>query len=239
MFKNIICFLLLLPAIAFSNVKEHSIIVHNTTTGISVVESNQYAVRPVASITKLMTAIVSLEIFQLDQQIKVGKKTYTTVETLLKHLLVRSSNHAAELLATAHPMGKQQFIIEMNRKARSLGLVYTTFDDPSGLSAKNVSTANELIKLVETAGFYQFIRQISVLPTINQNQVNTNKDILVDHKNITVSKTGFTSRAGRCLAMLVDHNGYQYVVIILGESTKKIRDDLARNLLKLTVASNK
>lgn len=239
MFKNIICFLMLLPVISFAAANEHSIIVHNTTTGTSVVGTNQYAVRPVASITKLMTAIISLEIFQLDQQIKVGKKTYTNVETLLKHLLVRSSNHAAELLATAHPMGRQQFINDMNRKAQSLGLVYTTFDDPSGLSAKNVSTANELIKLVETAGSYPFIRQISVLPTLNQNQANTNKDILVDHKNITVSKTGFTSRAGRCLAMLVDQNGYQYAVIILGEPTKKIRDDLARNLLHLTALANK
>lgn len=217
---------------------EHSILVYDNTTKTPIVEENKEIVRPMASITKLMTAIVSLETYNLTDKIKQGKKAYTTVEDLLKQLLVRSNNAAAEILAKNHPQGRDKFIERMNQRARELGLIYTRFDDPSGLSAANVTTANELVQIVLAAGNNPAIRQFSTLTQLNKKS-NTNRDILVEFNNIAVSKTGFTSRAGRCLAMLVDKDSQQYVIIILGEPTKSVRDSVAKNLLTTSFTTNK
>lgn len=206
-----------------------SVLVYDVATGQPIISENADVVRPVASITKLMTAIVSLETYSLDS--RVAKRT--TVRELLTSLLVRSDNHAAEVLARHHPEGRRGFMLAMNAKANQLGLPRTHFDDPSGLISTNTSTATELAKLVEVAGTYDFIRYAS-----KQSEHNTNKPILEQFKNILVSKTGFTSQAGRCVALLVDRAGSTHAIIILGESTRQARDELAKNLL-LTVSSIK
>jgi D-alanyl-D-alanine endopeptidase (penicillin-binding protein 7) len=229
---------LLLLASAVTAHSESSILVYDNTTKTSIVEQNKETVRPMASITKLMTAIVSLETYNLQDKIKLSKKTYTTVEDLLKQLLVRSSNTAAEILAKNYPQGRDKFIERMNDRARGLGLISTRFDDPSGLSDNNVTTANELIQLVLAAGSNASIRQFSTLTEIDRHS-NTNKDILIEFGYIAVSKTGFTSKAGRCLVMLVDKDSQQYVIIILGEPTKSVRDNVAKNLLSKSFLTNK
>lgn len=217
---------------------EHSILVYDNTTKTPIIEQNKEAIRPMASITKLMTAIVSLETYNLNDKIKLGRRAYATVEDLLKQLLVRSSNVSAEILAKNHPQGRDKFIERMNQRARELGLIYTKFDDPSGLSAANVTTANELVQIVLAAGSNPAIRQFSTLTQINK-QPNTNRDILTEFNYIAVSKTGFTTKAGRCLAMLVDKDHQQYVIIILGEPTKLQRDSVAKNLLTTSFTTNK
>lgn len=220
-----------------------SVVVHNTTTNRSVISDNADVVRPMASITKLMTAMVALDTFHLDQKIPTGKKSSMTVEQLLTNVLVRSDNNASEVLAKAHPNGRKEFLRHMNLKAQILGLKNTEYHDASGLIASNTTTANELVQVVIAASKYPFIKQTSTLTEIthtakvkNKTKTvklpNTNKDILFEFDNILVSKTGTTSKAGKCLAMLVDNKGEQYAIIILGEPSKKARDQVARNLIQ-------
>jgi D-alanyl-D-alanine endopeptidase (penicillin-binding protein 7) len=220
----------------------HTVLVQNLSTGASVVSENADAVRPMASITKLMTAIVSIEYYNLQDVIITGKKSSMTVEQLLTNLLVRSDNHASELLARNYPWGRHGFLDAMNQKTKVLGLPNTQFNDPSGLLATNTTTANDLAKLVAAAGTYDFIRKVSTMHEVYKVDTknkksrtvamsNTNRTILFEFNNILVSKTGFTSKAGRCVAMLVDKQGQQYAIIILGEPSKQARDLVARKLL--------
>lgn len=223
-----------------------SVVVHNTTTNRNVISDNADAVRPMASITKLMTAMVALDTFKLDQKIVTGKKSSSTVEQLLTNVLVRSDNNASELLAKSHPGGRAEFLKLMNLKAQFLGLKNTEYHDASGLVASNITTANELVQVVIAAGNYPFIRQTSTLTEITRTAKvknktktvslpNTNKAILFEFDNILVSKTGTTSKAGKCLAMLVDNKGDRYAIIILGEPTKQARDKTARTLIQTSI----
>lgn len=234
------------PKVQATPVQPPTVLVYNLETNQSVYSDNVDAIRPMASITKLMTAMVTLDHFQLSDRITIGKKQTATVESLLIKVLVRSDNHASEQLARAYPGGRQGFLLSMHTKSQSLGLESTRFDDPSGLLMTNTSTARDLVKLVAAAGNYPFIRDISSKPEIIEfvkdkkrtKQItlsNTNRSILADFQNIIVSKTGFTSRAGRCLAMLVERQGAKYAVIILGEPSKQAREKIARNILAYTL----
>ena len=239
--RNIILLILLTVVASVQASESHTVLVYNVGTKETVLSENADVIRPMASITKLMTAMIALDRYELSDKLPTGKKSRATVEQLLIKLLVRSDNGAAEVLARNYPQGRTAFIRAMNDRSAQLGLVDTKFSDPSGLMP-NTSTAKELVKLVAAAGNYNFIRRISSQPAIYQtSQVkkktktvtlsNTNSNILFEFNNILVSKTGFTYKAGRCLAMLVDKNGQEHVIIILGERTKQSRDQLARNLL--------
>ena len=223
-----------------------TILVHNINTDQTVVSDNADIVRPMASITKLMTAMVALDHYRLSDRISTGRKTTETVESLMTRLLVRSDNGASEILAQNYPGGRTKFLEAMNVKTKLLGLNNTQFNDPSGLIATNTTTAKDLVKLVSAAGTYEFISAVSRQPEIQQTtpgkkrphtvvMPNTNRNILFEFNNILVSKTGFTSRAGRCLAMLVDKQGQRYAIIILGEPSKQAREQVARNLLTLNI----
>ena len=239
--RNIILLILLTIVASVQASESHTVLVYNVGTKETVLSENADVIRPMASITKLMTAMIALDRYELSDKLPTGKKSRATVEQLLIKLLVRSDNGAAEVLARNYPQGRTAFIRAMNDRSAQLGLVDTKFSDPSGLMP-NTSTAKELVKLVAAAGNYNFIRRISSQPAIYQTSqvkkktktvtlANTNSNILFEFNNILVSKTGFTYKAGRCLAMLVDKNGQEHVIIILGERTKQSRDQLARNLL--------
>lgn len=226
---------------------EHSIVVMNSGTNSVALEKNANVVRSMASITKLMTAMVVLD--QMPNPLRkislkspyMGRRDYTVSE-LLKLTLVRSDNYAAEILSKNFLGDRQTFIRSMNDKARSLGMWTAEFQDPTGLSAGNSATARDIVKMVAAAGTYPDIRALSSRPEVELETLqgkktrtvsisNTNKVILDEFDNIIVSKTGFTSRAGRCLAMLVERAGHQYAVVILGEPSKQRRDYEARNLI--------
>lgn len=239
--RNIILLILLTVVASVQASESHTVLVYNVGTKETVLSENADVIRPMASITKLMTAMIALDRYELSDKLPTGKKSKATVEQLLIKLLVRSDNGAAEVLARNYPQGRTAFIRAMNDRSAQLGLVDTKFSDPSGLMP-NTSTAKELVKLVAASGNYNFIRRISSQPAIYQTSqvkkktktvtlANTNSSILFEFNNILVSKTGFTYKAGRCLAMLVDKNGQEHVIIILGERTKQSRDQLARNLL--------
>lgn len=226
---------------------EQSTVVVDQTAQQVVHDNNADSVHSMASITKLMTAMVVLDqTYNLDREITLkqpyyGKRIYT-VKELLDLTLIRSDNHAAEILSKSFHGGRDEFIEAMNRKAWSLNMLSARFADPTGLSADNSATAKDIAKMVAAAGQYPDIRR-STQKTVEVNTQqgrkiktvsinNTNKDILSEFDNILVSKTGTTSRAGKCLAMLVEKAGHVYAVVILGEPSKVRRDQQAKNLLQ-------
>lgn len=203
--------------------------------------------RPIASITKLMTALLVVESVQpLDTEIKyqgwIWQKKSVSRRELLESLLIRSDNAASESLAAAWAGGRQEFINSMNRRAKTLGMNNTNFDDPSGLSAKNISTAEDVAKLILAASKHEIIRKISVTKfvavereakqKINRIEIpNTNQGLLFEFDNIILSKTGFTSKAGWCLALMVEKSKQNYIIVILGEPSPQSRADKARHLI--------
>lgn len=197
-------------------------------------------VMPIASLTKLMTALVVMDSKQpLDvwlpilkretaaaanaySRIRIGSEA--TRRTLLKIALMSSENRAAYLLARHHPEGYTAFIAAMNAKAAQLGMTNTRFVDSSGLSEENVSTARDLVKLVNAAYQHPEIREFSVTPgqwikfrqpRYGLQYGNTNPLVHSGRWNVSLSKTGYLTIAGRCLAMVTDVAGEAYVMVLL------------------------
>ena len=225
----------------------HTNIVYDATDDVVVAEEGKDIPRAMASLTKLMTALLIVE-SQLDLEQKVryrgavwfNKKV--TRQELLDSLLIRSDNHAANALANSWPGGRKVFIQAMNIRAQELGMTQTVYADPSGLDNRNVSTAHDLTKVIVAAGQHRLLSNISTTKylmverkykkKITQIQVgNTNRNLLFDFDEIILSKTGTTNAAGRCLALLVEKNGKQYAIVLLGEKDHKSREQKARNLI--------
>ena len=234
--------LILTPAQAKS-----SHFVYNITTDQPVSGQNITDQRSIASLTKLMTAIVVLknkdklpkEINYLGHHLS-GKKQST--DDLLKAMLVRSDNQAAEALADAWPGGRKEFVSAMNQEAAYLKLSSSKFADSSGLLADNKSTAVEFSKLLKEADRYEPIKKFSTIKEIELEKKigkrvrvihipNTNRKLLFEFDNILVSKTGWTVPAGRCLAMIVEKNQHKYAIVILGEPSVQSREQIARELI--------
>ena len=202
-------------------------------------------VRPIASVTKLMTAIVSLNsMTNVNEEIMLSKRARLVKSSLPKQkyrrldllsaMLVRSDNGAAETLAENYPGGREAFIREMNMTAKSLAMYNTSFSDPTGLSNQNTSTAVDVAKMVSAAGGYGLVRQLSVkkqieIETKYKKKIrkivlpNTNRPILVEFDDVIVSKTGFTNPAGYCVALLVQKQNSKDIIVILGANNKKER----------------
>ena len=194
--------------------------------GNEVYAKNKTQPKPIASITKLMTAMVILDSrLPLDTHISITrddrdllKKTGSrlkygaklTRRELLQLALMSSENRAAHALARTYPGGEKAFIKQMNQKAAALGMHSSRFTDPTGLEAGNVASAQDLVKLVQAASAYPLIRQST---TRQQQQVkpyktkgglnyrNTNRLLKNEHWDINLSKTGYINEAGRCLVM--------------------------------------
>jgi D-alanyl-D-alanine endopeptidase (penicillin-binding protein 7) len=193
---------------------------------------NYREIRPIASVTKLMTAMVVLDAGQnLDQKIK----NYTRRE-LIGLTITHSDNRAAQLLCDAYPGGKIACVRAMNHKARMLGLEHTQYHEPTGLSVFNVSTAEDLVDIVLEAGKYSEIVAASKSTTTVQNKkrlvsVNNTNPITRKRNDIIVSKTGWIRASGGCLVMLVDTDAGRRVIIVLNSKTIKTRVPDAEYLL--------
>ena len=229
---------------------ESSIFVLDQNTNSVALEKNSDVIRPIASITKLMTAMVVLDQNpSLSKKIPVARakngkvvKEYS-IQELLTLMLVKSDNAAAETLSRSFFPTRQQFIDSMNEKAVYLGMLTAQFADPTGISANNSASAQDVAKLVTASGIYPEIRDAASLKNfelvVNEGSKkkqtvvirNTNYRILFEFDNIKVSKTGFTSRAGRCLALLVEQQGHQFAIVILGQPDPIKRDAVARDLI--------
>ena len=181
--------------------------------------------RAVASITKLMTAMVVLDANQkLNEQI--GK--YTRAETI-QLALVHSDNKAADTLCQYYPNGRDACIRAMNTKAKFLGMPNTHYVEPTGLSVFNVSTAADLVKLVIAAKEYAEVIEAAHTPQVKIKMKkrwfffnNTNPIIGKRHEFI-VSKTGYIRASGGCIAMMLDTEVGRRIVIVLGSKNTKTR----------------
>ena len=179
-------------------------------------------VRPIASITKLLTAIVILE-SGVNMQEDINTEAFGSISRheLLNMAIVRSNNPAAILLCDSYPSGYKSCVNRMNEKLQELGMINSKVYDSSGLDPRNKSTAEELIKLVKESSKYPEIisasSQSGVEVKIRKKWIffrNTNP-LIGTRQDILVSKTGWTRRAGGCLVMyLSTDRGYRTVVVL-------------------------
>ena len=229
----------------------------NQNTGEVVYAKNTNSPSPIASITKLMTAMVMLDAKQsLDETIYVsdadvdyvkGTRSRLTVGAsltrgdMLQLALMASENRAASSLASNYPGGQVAFVRAMNAKAQSLGLTNTHFVDPTGLESENVSTAEDLAKMVQAAYQYQEIRMATTSPSHEvyigdreypTNFVNTNGLVRAGEWEIGLSKTGFINEAGRCLVMQVKLAGESMIIVLLDSYGKLTRIGDANRIRK-------
>jgi D-alanyl-D-alanine endopeptidase (penicillin-binding protein 7) len=213
-------------------------LVYDLSDNRIVSQQGDDAQRPIASLSKIMTAMVVLDsTAPLHETLAINNRRATThlpqseysrLE-LLHAMLVRSDNAAAETLAENHPGGRSVFMLAMNLKAAELNLPHTQFNDPSGLSVFNISTPSEVGAMFKAANQYELIRSITTLkevqlPALKKKRavsfVNTNFNTLTQFKDIVVSKTGFTNPAGFCMGLILNRQGHEFVVVVLGEKNK-------------------
>lgn len=201
-------------------------------TGRIIAGTNVNEERSIASITKLMTAIVVLDSGQpLDEVIpkKLHNKNLSR-QTLLELTIVKSDNEAAKMLCDYYTGGYKACIEAMNTKAKSLGMMDTKFVDPTGRYHENVSTAKDLVKLVLEASHYKFINYTSNMISVKWEIAKkkfvefTNTNTLVGNGyNFIVSKTGFIRKAGGCIVMMLDTSYGPRTVILLGSKNMQTR----------------
>jgi serine-type D-Ala-D-Ala endopeptidase (penicillin-binding protein 7) len=204
--------------------------------------SNMTEIRSIASITKLMTAMVVLDSGQSLTEI-IPKKLYNkrlTRETLIDLAIVKSDNIAAKMLCDYYPGGYQSCIDAMNAKAVSLQMNSSVFTDPTGRYHTNVSTAEDLIKLVFAASHYPLIVEASNMDAVRWSLTkkktaefrNTNSLVGNGYKFL-VSKTGFINKAGGCIVMMMDTANGIRTVVLLGSKNTKTRIPEAKMLSML------
>jgi D-alanyl-D-alanine endopeptidase (penicillin-binding protein 7) len=194
--------------------------------------ANTNDLRSIASITKLMTAMVVLDANQnLDEKINdISRRQH------LRLALIRSNNHSSDLLCENYPGGYEACVDAMNAKARSLKMRDTSFVDASGLDDDNVSTSSSLIKLVLAAQAYPLIVKSSQTPHMRIkldegyfSYKNTNPLV---NKKFIVSKTGYIRAAGGCIALLMGTNKGRRVVVILGSKNTHTRIPEVKHLVR-------
>lgn len=207
---------------------------------------NPEAVLPIASLTKLMTALVvteaklpldeTLTITQDDVDTEKGSSSRLKVGTQLTrgemlHLaLMSSENRAAHALGRYYPGGLDAFVAAMNRKTVELGMPDTHYVEPTGLSSRNQSSARDLATLVKAAHHYSLIRELSTSPeyevAVGRRQLQfhtTNRLVLSPQWDIGLQKTGYISEAGRCLVMQAKLAGRQLIMVFLDSAGKYSR----------------
>jgi D-alanyl-D-alanine endopeptidase (penicillin-binding protein 7) len=221
------------------DIRAEAAIIYNPVTQQVLWEENSQNPRSIASITKVMTAEVVLEDNpDLTREVVVERSdvsranhTYlragerVTIDDLLHLTLIASDNAAARALARTSPLGADGFVRRMNDKARELGLQQTSYSDPSGLLADNVSSAFDMARLIAVASSDERVAAIMRMPyytvLTNRRVINihsTNQLVVKGDVDVRGGKTGFISKAGYCLATLLrlPQSGDQVAVVILG-----------------------
>ena len=245
-----------LTAAGLPNLKSSIALVVDLVDGHAIFGKNVEHVSPIASITKLMTAMVALDAdlpleetividhADVDQLKHTGSRLNVGIglsrADMLRLALMSSENRAAASLSRAYPGGREAFIAAMNRKAIELGMYNSRFVDPTGLSSENVSTAQDLAKMVKTAYEYPLIREFT---TTSSHEVSTTRGRSLQFRNsnglvkspdwdIGLSKTGYISEAGRCLVMQAQIAARPVVIVLLDSLGKNTRMGDANRIKK-------
>ena len=238
------------------SVNARAALVMDAQTGEVLYSKNSNMSVPIASITKLMTAVVTADArLNMSEEITLqsidfagagGKNSSSTLRVgdtmnraeALLFALMKSENPAAAALARTYPGGRPAFIAAMNAKAKQLGMSSTRFAESTGLDPHNISSARDLGILVSAASQYGLIRQFSTTPAYDFNlgyrmlkSNNTNALVRNGGWNINLSKTGYINEAGRCVVMHTTVNSRPAVVVLLGASSSQARTNDATNLL--------
>jgi len=229
----------------------------NQVTGETLYAKGTDITTPIASITKLMTAMVLLDMHlpmeefvsvsdsdvdylkRTTSRLRVG--TYLSRAEMLRLALMSSENRAASALARNTPGGTAAFVSAMNRKALELGMTNTRFADPTGLNSENVSTAEDLVKMIKIAYQYPDIRNLSTATSYDvpihgmRHMVefrNTNALVRNGTWDIGLSKTGYISEAGRCLVMQAQIADQPLIIVLLDSDGKNTRIGDAQRIRK-------
>jgi D-alanyl-D-alanine endopeptidase (penicillin-binding protein 7) len=229
-------------------------LVADQTSGEVLFAKNPDAVLPIASITKVMTAMVVLDArLPLDETLEIGTEDIDTEKgsrsrlrpgirlsraEMLHLALMASENRAAHALGRHYPGGLEAFVAAMNAKARQIGMMSSRFNDPTGLSGRNVSTARDLARMLHAAYDYPLVREYS---TSTELQVpgggerplvfrNTNRLIDQASWSIGLQKTGYISEAGRCLVMQVGLATRSVLMVLLDATGRQARYGDAQRL---------
>ncbi|SOE87323.1 D-alanyl-D-alanine carboxypeptidase [Burkholderia sp. YR290] len=249
--KRIIC-VLLLGATALAAradvpfLYSRSAIVYDVARGEVLLQKNPDDVQAIASLTKLMSAMVVLDGAQAMEEtltidgadvdrlkhsgshIPVGASLER--EEMLRLALMSSENRAASALSRAFPGGQPAFIQRMNNKARALHMASTHFDDPTGLTPDNLSTARDVVKLAAAASHYPVIGSFTTLPRYEEVigsrtrfYRNTDPVVLQSDWDVQLAKTGYTREAGRCIVVDVNMPDGQLIIALLGARSSRAR----------------
>ena len=218
---------------------------------------------PIASLTKLMTAMVVLDArLDMDEPLQVTREDIDTLKgtgsrmpigatltraEMLQLALMASENRAASALGRNYPGGMSAFVAAMNTKALQLGMLHSRFADPTGLNSANTSTAEDLVKMVRAAYQYPDIRQVSTSTSYSV-PVNgaraplhyVNSNVLVRNSDWTIglSKTGYINEAGRCLVMQAEVGGQPLIIVLLDSFSKNARVGDAQKIRRWIESSN-
>lgn len=228
------------------DIQSRAALITNAKTGEVLYGKNYNQTMPIASITKLMTAMVVLDagldmndpvtiteddvdhLRNTHSRLSIGT-TLTRADMMLLALM-SSENRAASALARSYPGGTTAAVTAMNRKAAKLGMTHTRFYDGTGLNGNNSSTPGDLVKLVQAAYRYADIRAFSTAPKYEVNSrgrllqyKNTNMLVKEPDWEIGVSKTGFLNEAGRCLVMMARIQDIPVVIILMDSWGKQTR----------------
>ncbi len=240
----------------------------NSDTGEVLYQKNSERQASIASITKLMSALVVLDSEQnLEEKITIQKEDIAYQSTARKKLrvgtqitreealllgLMASENRVMNSLARTYPGGKSAFVSAMNKKAKSLGMEDTHYKDPTGLSYENKSSAKDLVILMNEASKNDLIREFSTTKSykidtakkkiFRQSFVNTNPIVRASRMQVLLQKTGFIRAAGRCLVLQARISGKNISMVFLNAKGKNGRflDALTANkFVKKILSSNK
>lgn len=229
-----------------SALRSNVVFVQDLNSKAVIFSRNDEAARPIASITKLMTALVVVDAKQpLDEILQVTQADVDVVKfsrsrlavgvklsrgDMLHLALMSSENRAANALGRHYPGGMPAFVAAMNNKARELGMNNSRFVEPTGLSSGNVSTPRDLVKLMQATAARSSIRYYT---TNQQHEISTrghatlfrNTNMLVTNPNwdIRISKTGFINEAGQCLVMVARINNRDTAIVLLNADGKGTR----------------
>lgn len=240
-----------------SSVKEPTLLAksafsYDLTTNTVLFSKNSTEKLPIASLTKIMTAIVTLENLKSTDKVVVDSKAATigedsmgltvgeklTVQELMYGLFLNSGNDAAEALAEGSPFGRENFIYQMNKKAEDLGLSATHFTNPSGLQGdgKQYSTAEDLLVITRYALEKPLIAEVAQLPYFFIPYTSDHKafelynetNLLTTYPGVKGMKTGYTDEAGLCLITYLEYRGHKIIAVILNSPSR--RDEMIQIL---------